>query len=299
MNELTNTTNTPPYSDPMVKVVIAGLGLLWFDETNNVAEFGFVKVPGFPHPLYIVVCEDGNIVYLDKLEEGSRIEMTGQQGNRGMGKRYEENGKPAKDFRWMVDLDDIHNPPLPFKSNPGFFARMRINIDDAIYYTESLSSSNGTVSDVTGISPIQVRPPQLIGFDIGMVTEKDATELRIDGGQNLLTKPNSKYSITIRYKCESSQSSKESDFKYIYDVLDTNVICDLEYENEEYAVLTACEVSKINSVGERLAKLNLDKNNISPDDQLKMDLKYVNALVSCEVMCQDAVFAKYSRTVPW
>ena len=86
--QLTNTTPNQPYSNPTLKIFIFGVGILWFDQTTNYADFGFIKIPNDPHPLYLDICENGTIIYSEKLEENAKIILNGKADNRGMGNRY-------------------------------------------------------------------------------------------------------------------------------------------------------------------------------------------------------------------
>lgn len=294
--QLTNTTGDSPYANPTVKLLIFGVGILWFDEKQNCADFGFVPVPNNPHPLFIEVCEEGKVIYSERLGKGSKILINGNSQNRGMGRRYQPFGsKPPKDFSWMLDLDKIHDSPLDFKSEPDFFARLRMSIGDAIFYTAKLSNSNGQLQNSSGLS---VGNPNLIGQIVGLVTKDKEIQLTVNDDTDIL-KPDKNYTIIIRYHCIKGKSGTASDFKHIYDVLETNEKFDLNYEGYEGVPVFSCEMAKIKAIGLRLAETDFDDEVFTREkrDQLIDDLEYLNFKISCDVACQNPIFGEFSRSV--
>lgn len=295
LDPLNNEIQTEPYPNPFVKIFIFGLGIFWFDKVNDCADLGFVKTSGKPHPLQLLICEENQAPIPYNLNENSIVTINGKSDNQGMGYQFRSNTDPKhdKDFGWMVDLDEIHNPPIDFINSPTFFSRLRLRIKDAIYFTEHKSSTNSSASS-------GVKPSSPIGQVIGAVTEKDSTELSINGGANLLTNPNGKYTIIIRYHCNKRFGlTYPSDFHLIYDALNTSDVKYLSYDNYEAPWISECEMKRIKNIGKNLNEMNLEKERSSPKTSEKMieELEDIIHILSCDVACQSATFGKYSRKV--
>ena len=143
-----------------------------------------------------------------------------------------------------------------------------------------------------------VGTPGQIGQVVGVVTEKEATELRIDNGNNLL-QPNGRYTIIIRYHCIQTILSPDSDFEHIYNVLDTTEKLDLSYDQYEPPWISSCEQNKISQIGKEIAEIDFNSNDFTKErrDKMLTDLDYARFRASCEVACQNSIFAEYSRSV--
>lgn len=308
-DQLTNITNEPPYTDPTLKVFIYGLGTLWFDDTHDYAGFGFVEVPQNPHPLTLEICENGQIIFFEEISGDKTIKISGNSDNLGMGNQYQSSKhqdddpqKPADDFRWMIDLDTCHQPPLEFISQPDFYGLINANVGDAIFFTGHKSEGNAVLKDLDGNT---VNSPSPVGQVVGFCSQKDGAELTIDKSENLLPNPNGIYTVIIRYHCSNiapASSSANSDFSQIYDVIyDGGNLqrYDLVYENQETPWISSCEMTKMTSHSQNIAAIFSQNSSLSLGqmNEIAGHLDYINHRLSCEVVCQDVIFGKYSRTV--
>lgn len=310
-NELDNITNVPPSANPKISVLILGFALLWFDKDEDCADFGFINVPDNKHPLTLEICKDGERVAYHTLKESSKIMIQAGEGERGMGKRYHAPGlehndpnKPENDFRWMLDMDLLHSP-LQFKENASFFARMRLKVNDATFFTATKSRTDGTLFEQN--NPTSTRSPKRIGQVIGIASEKENIELRLNDGDNLFTDPEASYTVIIRYHCERTGQSNESDFKHVYGVLETPAHIeklDLIYAGNEIKPIAPCEAQRFVEIGNNVTEFFTGDNftrNTSPEDwvTLREKIEYMNHRVSCEVACQDLIAGEISRSIPW
>ena len=173
---------------------------------------------------------------------------------------------------------------------------MRLSIGDSIFYTAHKSNAIGTLTNQMGSS---VGTPEQIGKQaVGVVTEKEATELRIDNGNNLL-QPDGRYTVIVRYHCIQTRPSPDSDFEHIYNVLDTPEKLDLNYDQYEPPWISTCEQNKISQIGKEIAEMDFNSNDFTKErrDKILTNLDYVQHRASCEVACQNSIFGEYSRSV--
>lgn len=300
--QLTNFTDEPPYTNPVLQVYIFGLGALWFDAMNDYAGFGFIEVPQDPHPLTLEICENGQIVRFEEISKEQTIHISGSSENLGMGNQYHPaNSSPDDDFRWLLDLDSHYNPALDFVTTPAFYARLNANVGDAIFFTEHKSQGDAFLQDDNG-QPVNTPSP--VGQVFGFSSQKEGSELRIDDGQNLFSDPQGKYTVIIRYHCVGAVGSNlvNSDFSRIYDVIydDGNLSrYDLVYDNQELPWVSDCEMAKMTDHSQNIASIFTQNVSLSlaQMEEIAEQLGYINHRLSCDVMCQSVIFGKYSRTV--
>lgn len=306
---LTNITTQSPYANPKLNIFFFGLGTLWFDSKNDYAGIGFIEVAKTTHPLTIEICRNGQLIYSEEVPQNKTIFINGNKDNLGMGNQYhspdhpDENdpGKPDEDFRWMIDMDSVHKPPLEFRSSPDFFSQFKISIGDAIFYTRHKSQSNAVLMDSSG-QP--VRPPSRVGQVIGVSSEMNGSEVTIEGSQNLLPDATSNYTVIVRYHCanETDAHSIGNDFDCIYDVISLDEKLQrhtLEYENEETPWISTCELSKMNAHSQNIASIFAQNASLTLThmNEISSQLSYINHRLNCEITCQNVIFGKYSRTV--
>ena len=283
--------------DPMIRIHIDALGVLCFNEEDNRAEIGFLKVR--EHILLISMWDSkcNQIIESGTVLEARTLKLTSSVAKEIVECYQKDNAR--ENFSHIFDLTRLYKDQADFKDGLDFLATFYIQNAVLSTHPESLfravpfehGNSTNRLEDLN------------VGQTLSIFTKNRNAEFYI-GADRIELDPNESYTVVIRNGGCRVINTEDSDFQYFYDLFREpgSIRYNLKSLETDTGWIADCEIKEFEELGKQLSQYFSMKMKLtiteSERSQLRSRLEYLLETLCPPVACLLATLPKVPRKLP-